>query len=142
MQQHIRFVQEMELPPIIGELLYKRLEEYLNGKERDIVLIENLRKATLGFAVTSAIYRLMAETGSLTDRGLYFESLTSKEGNMDAKPIPDSRLNLQLDRLKADKERYRARLTVFIKHNFPDLFGGDAKNIPDKDNDGHKIFFA
>ena len=77
------------LPTVIGQVIYDKLEAHLKSPEESADTMENLRKQCLGFVILSAVKRLMAETGSITDRGLYFSELTDKEGNETLKPVAD-----------------------------------------------------
>lgn len=140
LQNHFRFVTQMVLPSVIGQSLFERLNANLAASEDGG--LEKLRRQTLGFVVLSAVKRLMAETGSVTDRGLYFKSVTDKEGNERVQPVDDSRLSLQLDNIQCDIDRYQAALERYVKRYFPDGYKGGRKDVFTRDNDHKSIFFA
>ena len=139
---HIGFVEEMTLRPEIGENLYKTLKDGLKEGTAD-EKIERLRVACSKYVAALAVMRLLKQTGSITDRGLYFTSLLSgKEGNMEVKPVDDNRLRLELDGLKEVADAYRVSLMRLIRNEWSDMYAGDAGRVMDMDNDGRKIFWA
>lgn len=142
LQNHFRFVTKMILPTVIGQVIYDKLEAHLKSPEESADTMENLRKQCLGFVILSAVKRLMAETGSITDRGLYFSELTDKEGNETLKPVADERLTLQLDNLQSDIDRYQASLMQYIKHHFETDYKGSPMDVFKRDNDHKSTFFA
>lgn len=139
---HIGFVEEMTLRPEIGENLYKTLKDGLKEGTAD-EKIERLRVACSKYVAALAVMRLLRQTGSITDRGLYFTSLLSgKEGNMEVKPVDDNRLRLELDGLKEAADAYRVSLMRLIRNEWSDMYAGDAGRVMDMDNDGRIIFWA
>lgn len=139
LESHLRFVSEVMLPTVIGTKLHDSLMEHLDGSDDTF---ERLRVVSLGYVVCMAVRRLLSETGNITDRGLYFVQLTDKEGNVQAKPVPDERLSLQLKGLEEDIEAYKARLRRYIRRNFPDEYSGSETDVYLRDNDGKQSFWA
>ncbi len=136
---HIRFIVKMVLPTIIGDKLYDELMKHLDGKDD---LFEKFRKIVIGFVVLSAVKRLLSETGSITDRGLYFTQFSDKDGNTLVKPVSDERLSFQLSTVQDDINAYQARLMKFIRRHFVEYYTGSATDIYKRDNDHKKSFWA
>lgn len=144
LQNHLRFAEEMLLQPAIGEKLYEHLLDSLVNPPQDESQqkeIEQLRLACARYIVTMAVRRLMMETGSLTDRGLYFTATqASDKGNERKEPVSDDRIAVQIQNLKADADTYLTALLRIVRNSFSDFYEGSPQRVFNRDND-HKPTF-
>lgn len=98
------------------------------------------RETYLPWIVVTAVRRLLIDSGSLTNRGLYFSAVVSNSDNLvESRPADGERLNNLLSQLQADAENYRKWILAKLKASDPDKFES-TKN--DFNNDGRAIFFA
>lgn len=146
LQTHLKFVETMLLIPAIGEDLYNHLiDSLLNDPVEEIEKkhIEMLRKACANYIVVMAVRRLMMETGSLTDRGLYFTTVEAGEkGNEKRQPLETDRIAIQIQNLKADADMYMGTLQRVISAHFPEFHAGNPQRVFDRDNDHKRTFWA
>lgn len=146
LQTHLKFVETMLLIPAIGEDLYNHLiDSLLNDPVEEIEKkhIEMLRKACANYIVVMAVRRLMMETGSLTDRGLYFTTVEAGEkGNEKRQPLEIDRIAIQIQNLKADADMYMGTLQRVISTHFPEFHAGNPQRVFDRDNDHKRTFWA
>lgn len=146
LQTHLKFVETMLLIPAIGEDLYNHLiNSLLNDPVEEIEKkhIEMLRKACANYIVVMAVRRLMMETGSLTDRGLYFTTVEAVEkGNEKRQPLSTDRIAIQIQNLKADADMYMGTLQRVISAHFPEFHAGNPQRVFDRDNDHKRTFWA
>lgn len=136
----------MLLIPAIGEDLYNHLiDSLLNDPVEEIekMHIDTLRKACANYIVVMAVRRLMMETGSLTDRGLYFTTVEAGEkGNEKRQPLSTDRIAIQIQNLKADADMYMGSLQRVISAHFPEFHAGNPQRVFDRDNDHKRTFWA
>lgn len=146
LQTHLKFVETMLLIPAIGEDLYNHLiDSLLNDPVEEIEKkhIDTLRKACANYIVVMAVRRLMMETGSLTDRGLYFTTVEAGEkGNEKRQPLETDRIAIQIQNLKADADMYMGSLQRVISAHFPEFHAGNPQRVFDRDNDHKRTFWA
>lgn len=143
---HFAFVEENILRPALGKVLYNKLLEWLikaPADETEKLKVEELRKKSGKVIVMNAVKRLMSETGSLTDRGLYFSSITAnRDGDENEKPVTDNRLSIQIAQAESDAKVYMNNLVRFVKRAYPDDYAGNPRQAFHRDNDHKKTFFA
>ena len=131
------------LPGIIGNKLYEKIELSLNGNVPKGFLFEPLREKILPWLVMISIGSLIRSSGSLTDRGLYFQSVMATSGNtMVTEPVPSEQQMMQLEQIDNTAKAYQQRLINYIKLHYPDDFTGNPSGIYHRDNDHKKTFFA
>jgi len=101
-----------------------------------------LREKLLPVVVFMAISRLIAETGSLTDKGLFFESLSgTSEDFAQVQPVGDSRNSLQKGMADADGLSYWKLAEQYLISEF-DFEGSTAAKTPKRDNNDKKSFWG
>jgi hypothetical protein len=106
------------------------------------VTLEQLRQKCVPVIVFASALRLVQRTGTLTDRGLYFEAVKAAASINNTKtPANDKQIGDRLATLKEDLFTSQSHLKSFLRINFPDLFGDEPGNIV-RDNDNHNAFFA
>ena len=136
----------MMLVPAIGEKLYERLLDGLVNQPDDPAeraRIEQLRRACSNYIVTMAVRRLVMETGSLTDRGLYFTTIeTGEKGNERHQLVETERISVQIQNLQADAEMYMTALQRVIKTHYANLAVGDPQRVFDRENNHKRTFWT
>lgn len=149
LQGEFRTVEEYDLAAILGDTLYRSLRRWLNGDEefpsdRCICTLDQLRLACADFVVKKAAARLLRQTGSLTERGLYFSATAASGnyGNDTATPASDRQIGDRTALADVDAHRAEASLKVFINNYMGDLANTAASTSPMRDNDGHAAFFT
>lgn len=146
LQPHIQFAEHQLLEPAIGKRLYDHLIDGLkkpstNLQEREN--LERLRMSCVGYIVSMAIRRLMMETGSLTDRGLYFTSIESgNHGNEEIRPQTNERLAMQIANIKLDADTYMTSIQRVIQDYFTEFSVGNPQEVYRRDNDGKSTFWV
>lgn len=146
LQPHIRHACEVVLRPALGDVLYDQLCAWLASSTLDPeteAKAESLRKACVKVVALEAVSRLMIETGSLTDRGLYFSSISpNADGDESSQPVDIERQATQLDQVKVYVSTYMTQLMKYVKRNFPDMYVGNPQRVYDRDNDNKPTFWA
>lgn len=146
LQTHFKFVEENVLRPALSEKLYEQLMEWLRklpDDETERLKIEELRIKAGKVVIMQAVKRLMTETGSLTDRGLYFTSIQANKDSGDAEqPVSDGRLSLQVAQAESDAQAYMTQLMKYVRRSFPELYAGNPQRVYDRDNDNKSTFWA
>lgn len=143
---HFAFAEENILRPALGEQLYAKLLAWLADPPADAterLKVEELRLKAAKIIVMNAVKRLMTETGSLTDRGLYFTAITANsDGDENERPVTDNRLSIQIAQVESDAMVYMNNLIRFVRRAFPDDYAGNPQQVFNRDNDHKKTFFA
>ncbi len=144
-------VAHNELRPLIGWNLYNNMTAALqDGTAEERVgdtdpsrTYEELRQYCIPFVVKKAVARLIRETGSLTDRGLYFLSHVAGSSDNDT-AAPASRREAHDAAANAETEarQYGDTLMAFIEWKWPDYFPGKPSDTFKRDNNGKKTFWA
>ena len=105
--------------------------------------MERLRLACSRYIVAMAVRRLLMETGSVTDRGLYFTAVQPGEkGNEEKRPVDTERIAVQIQNLKADADMYMTVLLRTVRSCFENFYEGDPRQIYDRDNDHKRTFWT
>ncbi len=143
---HLSFAEENILMPAIGERLYAQLLAWLNKMPEDELLcsqVNELRLKCGKVIIMNAVKRLMMETGSLTDRGLYFHSIQANQhGERNEEPVDGNSLSMQLSQAESDIQAFTKNLMSFIRNTFPDYYKGDPLRVFDRENDNKTTFWA
>jgi len=138
-------VEETVLRPAMGDSLFEAFLGWLEDggyPETYSVTLEQLRKKCARVVVTAAAVRLIQLTGSLTERGLYFQAVAaSGSDNNSRTPADDARIGDRLKFYNDDKELAIAALRRFVNTYYSDLADGKSGQII-RDNDDHAAFFA
>lgn len=146
LQPHLKFAEEMLLQPAIGDKLYEHLIDGLVNPPEDEEArksMERLRLACSRYIVAMAVRRLLMETGSVTDRGLYFTTVQPGEkGNEEKRPVDAERIAVQIQNLKADADMYMTVLLRTVRNCFENFYEGDPRQIYDRDNDHKRTFWT
>jgi len=146
LQAHFSFVEENILQPALGEKLYEQLITSLGNfptDKEELLKIEELRIKVGKVVIMQAVKRLMAETGSMTDRGLYFTAIQANKNSDDIEqPVADERLSLQVTQAESDAQAYMTQLMKYVRRSFPEFYNGNTQRMYDRNNDGKQTFWA
>lgn len=146
LQTHFSFVQDNILRPALGESLYNLLITSLVSTTLDDSTkqkIESLRIKSGKVIIMHAVKRLMAETGTITDRGLYFTTIqANKDGDENIQPVEVDRISAQLKQASSDADVFMSDLMKHISRNFTDMYAGNTRKALDRDNDNKTTFWA
>ncbi|MBO4906228.1 MAG: hypothetical protein J5486_04215 [Bacteroidaceae bacterium] len=141
-------VERTALQPLIGWRLFTALKQAL---ERDAEGVdgsrwEQLRRACIPFVVKRAVADLIRQTGTLTDRGLYFEAVTAQAGltaeNDTSTPATRREAHDMASIADADAVREADILTSYISTEWSEYFQGRQSDTFKRDNDNRKTFWA
>lgn len=146
LQTEFRTVEEYDLCAILGEEFYKRLRRWLDGSEEFpecICTLNQFRLACADYVVKKAAARLMRQTGTLTERGLYFEAITAGSyGNETMSQASDRQIGDRCALPEVDAHRAEASLKAFIKNYMGDVVGWQTSTGPLRNNDDKNAFFT
>lgn len=146
LQTHFKFVEDNILRPALGDRLYERLLDWLRKlpvDEIERMKIEELRIKAGKVVIMQAVKRLMSETGSLTDRGLYFSAIqANKNSDEIEKPVSDERLAMQVSQAESDARAYLTQLMKYVRRTYSDLYAGNPQRVFDRDNDNKSTFWT
>lgn len=139
MKHDIQFVEDVNLPGLIGSGIIAEIKKNISSSEGNIpVLISLLQPAIVNMAAA----RMVRKTGSLTDRGLYFNSVTGGLSGNDEESNPASleEKERMAKLFESDAAGYLVIANRFIKENFPAFYKGSDVDTFRFDNNGRKIF--
>lgn len=144
----IREISETQLPLIIGRELYAEFMKALTDGSESIIDAseidtETFRVECSKYIIYAALARLIRETGSITDRGLYFDSQKAVSFNPeDSTPGTRSQIGQQAAALQNSSDAYARALQSLVELHFPQYFGGHDCDVFKRDNRHKRTFFA
>lgn len=145
---YIKQVSELELPFMLPNGLYQKFIDGLReGKEYvdddcTVMTVTGLRKECVKYVVYKSLLRLVRETGSITDRGLYFGSTKSSAANPD-EDTPSRRsdqVNLA-NQLTPLANKYARHIEYIVQSFFGKYSGGKECDVLKRDNTRKKSFW-
>ncbi|KAA6336228.1 hypothetical protein EZS27_015614 [termite gut metagenome] len=146
LRTHFDFAEKTFLCPALGDKLYEELKRRLReGVEDEIqrAKTEELRIRSGRVIIMEAVRRLLMETGSLTDRGLYFTSIHSgAQTDENEAPVEIERLSSQVRGAETDREVYLTSLMKYVRQAFADWYEGNPQKVFDRNNDHKRTFWA
>lgn len=146
-------VTHNDLRPLLGWQLFNKMTQALQeGKasepenvpgESVTRTFDELRRHCIPFVVKQAVAQLLRETGTITDRGLYFmgQSAASSD-NQTATPATRREAHDAAATAAAEAQRNANTLLAFIRWKWPEYYGGRQSEIFKRDNDDKKTFWA
>lgn len=141
LKPNIRIIEDTLIAPRIGYTLYEVLKAKLKEETLDEKYTK-LREKLLPVVVLYAVQKLILETGSLTDRGLFFSSLKGNEGSYESHdPVSDNRMVYQANKAEADAISYWILAERYLKAEFG-IEPPKGNKIPHRDNTDKKSFWA
>lgn len=102
-----------------------------------------LREALIPVVVFYALARLVKETGSITEKGLFFDSLSGSTGDNETshQPVSDERIMMQANMLEADGIAYWKIAERLLTTEF-EYTSNTGTLIPRRSNTDKKSFWA
>lgn len=138
-----KFVEETVLPSVLGVELNRALMVAVKDGQEMIggTTTEEFRLRCASFVVLKSIAQLIRQTGSLTDRGLYFAQLNEGDGNLSARAADkEAALSLAAD-VELQAEAYLSQLMNFIRSGLPDYYKGRQSDVLNRDNNHKRTMF-
>lgn len=141
LQPIIRHIEDTVLPVLMGQKLHDEFMAKLGTADARIgnTTVEELRSRVRKVVVCKAVAELIRQTGSLTDRGLYFNStVAGKDGNELASPASVREVASKAYEYEREAATYEDSLSKFVEYYIPDLYGGHPSDVFKRDNDGKR----
>ena len=136
-------VEETLLQQALGDALYLDLTKALREGTANLgdTTTEEFRQRCAAFVVLKSIAKLIRQTGSLTDRGLYFASIHEGDGNLSVRPSDrETALSLAGD-LDAEADASMNLLMKFIQFYLPSYYKGRQSDVLNRDNNHKRTVF-
>lgn len=136
-------VEDTVLQPALGDALYQALTKALKEGTAELgdTTTEEFRQRCASFVVLKSIAKLVRQTGSLTDRGLYFASIHEGDGNLSVRPSDrETALSLAGD-LEREADTRLNLLMKFIQFYLPDFYKGRQSDVLNRDNNHKRTMF-
>lgn len=141
LKAHFRVVEDTIIKPRLSSPFFDELKTEI-AKENTPDKFNALRTLLIPVVVFYSISRLIRETGSLTDKGLFFQSLKGGDDSFSSHVlVTDERIIMQANRAEADAISYWLEVEQFLKKEF-NQHTTKGKKIPDRDNTNKKSFWA
>ena len=140
-----KVVEDTILQQLISADLYNQLLNALDKGTKEIgnTTVEELRQRCLPVVVLNAVAKLIRQTGSVTDRGLYFEqTIADRYGNDKTSPADTIDRIQTAMQLEITANAYADSLTLFIKQAIPECYKGSPSDALNRDNNDKKTFWA
>lgn len=104
---------------------------------------DELRRQCIPFVVKKSVAQLIRETGSLTDRGLYFIGQAAGSGdNQTATPATRREAHDAAATAETEAAAFANTLNAYIEWRWPEYFGGHASDTFRRNNDNKRTFWA
>ena len=144
LKPHLRLAEETRLLPLVGQRAYDALKGALRSGSSQLQdgAVETLRRLAARYLVHTAVASLVRSTGSLTDRGLYFSTLTAGDGDLESRPASSEERAVASREEEDAAGRYATQLLGYIEETMPTLFAGRPSDALRRDNTGKKSFWA
>ena len=138
-----KLVEESALKAVLGESLYQDLLKAIKNGEPAIgeTTTEELRLRCVSYVVLTSIAELMQQTGTLTDRGLYFEQIHEGDGNLSIKPARHADVMVRVDNLRKSADNCLNQLMNFIQLYLPSYYKGRQSDVLHRDNNHKRTVF-
>lgn len=141
LKPNIRIIEDTVIAPRIGYSLYEELKNALK-EDKPEEKYTKLREKLIPVVVLFAVQKLILETGSLTDRGLFFSGLKGNEGSYESlDPVSDNRIVYQANKAEADAISYWILAERYLKSEFG-IDPSKGNKIPHRNNTNKKSFWA
>lgn len=141
LQPLLNKLEQTFLPSLLGQRLYDELMSNVENDQAAIgtTTIKELRIRVGRVIVNKAVAELIRQTGSLTDRGLYFEAVVAgRDGNDVTNPVVMDEAIRHAAVFERDAELQKQALNNFVSYHVPDMFAGRPEDVFKRDNDGKK----
>jgi len=139
LKPHLKIIGDTVIRPRMAQVYDQLIAAMKAGNETPEQ--QQLRAALVPVVVLKAIARLMGETGSITDRGLFFERLSPINDVAGVEPVSDQRVMYQKNNAEADAEMYWKIAEALLSSSF-NVEPSTGSRIPRRDNTDKKSFWA
>ena len=136
-------VEDTVLQPALGDALYQALTKALKEGTAELgdTTTEEFRQRCASFVVMKSIAKLVRQTGSLTDRGLYFASIHEGDGNLSVRPSDRETALSLAGELECEADACLNQLMNFIQHYLPAFYKGRQSDVLNRDNNHKRTVF-
>ena len=136
-------VEDTVLQPALGDALYQALTKALKDGTEVLgdTTTEEFRQRCASFVVLKSIAKLVRQTGSLTDRGLYFASIHEGDGNLSVRPSDRETALSLAGELEREADTRLNLLMKFIQFYLPDFYKGRQSDVLNRDNNHKRTVF-
>lgn len=136
-------VEDTVLQPALGDALYQALTKALKDGTEVLgdTTTEEFRQQCASFVVLKSIAKLVRQTGSLTDRGLYFASIHEGDGNLSVRPSDRETALSLAGELEREADTRLNLLMKFIQFYLPDFYKGRQSDVLNRDNNHKRTMF-
>ena len=136
-------VEDTVLQPVLGDALYQALTKALKEGTAELgdTTAEEFRQRCVSFVVLKSIAKLVRQTGSLTDRGLYFASIHEGDGNLSVRPSDRETALSLAGELEREADARLNQLMKFIQFYLPDFYKGRQSDVLNRDNNHKRTVF-
>jgi len=145
LQQHIKFVEDTVIKPVLGATTYDEIKAGMIASTVPAKVVAVLPYIRIPLAYLAAAY-LMEESGAdLTDKGLYFETMSgSTLDNRKTSPSSDTRIAFLSARARSQGNSYLEMLKAYLLDNSTDWadYTDAGGFILNRDNADKKTFWA
>jgi len=140
LKSHFRVIEDTIIAPRLGDTYATMITEL--AKETPDEKYVKLREKLIPVMVFYAVQRAIRETGSLTDKGLFFSALQGSDNSIEASsPVSDERLTAQASRAEADALSYWKLVESYLKKTLSVTISTGSM-IPNRNNTDKKSFLA
>lgn len=145
----LKNMEILELPKVLGFELYNVFKmsmregwQFINNDDT-LMTVENLRIECGRFIIAKAMASLFRTTGSVTDRGLYFDATASSAVNPDSSTPANSVLSHEFaSMMELRASRYKVSLESSIELLMPQYFHGHESDAMRRCNEGKHTYWA
>ena len=136
-------VEDTVLQPALGDALYQALTKALKDGTEVLgdTTTEEFRQRCASFVVLKSIAKLVRQTGSLTDRGLYFASIHEGDGNLSVRPSDRETALSLAGELEREADTRLNLLMKFIQFYLPAYYKGRQSDVLNRDNNHKRTVF-
>lgn len=142
LKQHMQNISVGMIKTRIGETVYDAFIANIATSEPEEKYMK-LREALIPVVVFNSLARLVKETGSITEKGLFFDSLSGSTGDNENvhQPVSDDRIMMQANMLDADAVTYWKIAEKLLTSQF-EYTSNTGTLIPKRSNTDKKSFWA
>ena len=139
LRPHFKTVIETVIAPRLGTIYSDLMTELAKATPNQKYV--RLRRALVPVVVLHAVARLMRESGSITEKGLFFEALKSSEDMYVTSPVALEMVSIQAATAEGDARQFWAIAEKLLRTEF-EFTSPSTARIPNRDNTDKKSFWA
>ena len=138
LQPILKKLEQTQVPVILGQKLHQAFMGNMDKGKASIgtTTVEELRVRVGRVLVNKAVAELIRQTGSLTDRGLYFDTtVAGRDGNEVSGPVNMNEAVKHAAIFERDAREQLQALQNFVSYYVSDLFAGRPEDVFKRDNE-------